>query len=886
MTWWRRLVSRDRLERQLDAELRDHFDRLVADFIAGGHSEDEARRRARREFGGLDQVKEECRDVRGTRWVDETLQDVRYGLRGFGRSAGFTTITILTLALGVGANLAIFNLVDALLLRPLPVPHASELITLTRWGQGGSWGPSFSYPQIQQLSDRTDLFESLSGIGSDTVYVGPPEALEPVGAAWVSGSYFDVLGLTPFAGRLLTAADDTATAAPAAVISHSFWKRRFAGDRDAVGRTLLIEGQQVPIAGIAPEGFGGATIGERADVTLTVHARAMLQPENRDVTGEGWRWLRVLARPLPALSRPELQSRLDVAWAQLVEYNLSPTASPQARDRARSVTVTVEPGAAGVSQLRNAMRRPLMVALALVTLVLLVACVNVANLLLARGATRAKEIALRLAIGAGRARIVRQLLVESAMLAAAGITIGLLLAWLSSAALVGLMATQAGGPDGATVGLDIVPNGRLVSAGIVVGVTITLLFGLLPAWRASAIAPGLSSTSHRIADSHRRLAASLIVAQVSASLVLLIGAGLFIRSLSNLRALDRGFTPGTTLLAAVDPSRAGLSSPELQAFNQSMLRTIAELPGVGAVSAGVVTPLQGGGLSQSMTVNGVSSGLDEVYFNIIAARYFEVLGTPLLAGREFTEHDDESAPAVGVVNETFVRTYLPDGPPLGQRVKMSGSAREMAIVGVVKDAAYETLRAPAPLTVYASYLQTRGRPMTLVVSAAAPLATVAAAVREAIQPLTPAKPVRILSLASQIEGSLFNDRLMTLLTSVFGGLALALAAVGLYGLMSYNVAVRTREMGVRIALGARPSRLLAMVIGNAMSMVAIGVLIGLPLAWLASRFIGGLVFGVQPTDVTTIASAIAIFALVGFVAAVLPARRAAAVDPARAIQVE
>ena len=401
--------------------------------------------------------------------------------------------------------------------------------------------------------------------------------------------------------------------------------------------------------------------------------------------------------------------------------------TPEARERALSMTVRVEPGASGTSQLRGSLRLALVVAMALVTLVLLIACVNVANLLLARGAARAREIALRLAIGAARARIVRQLLIESAMLAAAGVASGVLLGWLSSDALVDLMAVSIGGPDASTVSLDVAPNWRLVMVSAAIGTAITLLFGLLPALRASAIAPGVVSTSGRVAESQGRLASALIVAQVSLSLVLVIGAGLFTRSLSNLRALDRGFIPGNVLLASFDPSRALMSSPDLQALNRSVLAAVKELPGVADVSAAIVTPLQGGGMSQSMNVNGVSTGLEEVHFNIIAPRYFEVLGTPFVAGRDFSDADDANAPGAAIVNEAFVRKYLADRHPLGQHLTMSGPARDLAIVGVVKDAVYETLREPAPPTVYASYLQARGRPMTLVVNNAAPIATVSAA---------------------------------------------------------------------------------------------------------------------------------------------------------------
>ncbi|HYE87893.1 MAG TPA: ABC transporter permease [Vicinamibacterales bacterium] len=885
MTWWRRVLNRSRLEAQLHAEVSDHFDRLVGEFIQRGHSETEARRLARLEFGGLDQVKEACRDARGTRWLDETAQDVRYGMRGFRKQPGFTVVAVLTLAIGVGANLAIFNVFDAVLLRELPVPRASELISMRRWINGTS-GSSFSYPQVELLSDRSDLFTALCGIGSDTVYVGPPDSLEPVGAAWVSGRYFDTLELTPLLGRLLTSADDVPGVGPVVVLSHDYWRRRFGSDPRIVGQTLTIEGQPVPIVGVTPRGFSGATVGERADLTLAIQARAGLQPENKGFTGPGSRWIRVLARPVPGLTHEQLQARLDVAWPQIVENTLSPGTSPESRARALTMTVRVEPGAAGTSQIRTSLRFVLIVAMALVTLVLVVACVNVANLLLARGATRAREMALRLAIGATRTRIVRQLLIESAMLAAAGVAGGLLLGWLSSSALVDLMGTSLGGPDSSSLALDTAPNWRLVSVSAGIGLAITLLFGLMPAWRVSAIAPGVVSAGARIAESHSRLASALIVAQVSLSLVLVIGAVLFTRSLSNLRSLDRGFVPDGVLLARFDPSRALMPSPELVALNRSLLAAAAELPGVTGVSAALVTPLQGGGMSQAMNVGGVSTGLEEVHYNIIAPRYFEVLGTPMLAGRDFTDADDTTAPGAAIVNEAFVRKYFSDGHALGQHLTMSGPARDLAIVGIVKDAVYETLREPAPPTVYASYLQSRGRPMTLIVASTAPMATVSRALRDLIQPRTPAKPVRIDTLASQLEASLFSERLVRLLTTVFGMLALGLAAIGLYGLMSYSVVTRTREIGVRLALGARPSRVMGLVLARAMRMVVLGVLIGLPLAWMSSRLISRLSFGVSAMDPVAIGAAIAILAAGGVAASALPARRAATVDPVTAIQSE
>ena len=884
MTWWRRLMHRARLEDQLDAELRDHFERLVVEFQQRGASVNDARRLARLEFGGIDQVKEACRDVRGTRWIDETAQDIRHAARGFLKTPGFTAVAVLTLALGIGANLAIFNVVDALLLRPLPVPNAQRLVTITRWIENNS-SESFSYPQIRALADRPDLFASLCGMGGATLFTGPPDALEPLGAAFVTGKYYESLGLAPFMGRLLSAGDDQPGAAPVVVITHSYWLRRFAGDASIVGRTMLLEGQQVPIVGVTPPGFEGAIIGHRADVTAAVHAQAKLQPEDDGGTSADQRWLLVLAVPAPTLTRDQLQARLDVAWRQLLEATTPTRLSADARRRALSMTVSVANGANGTSRLRGPMRMPLMVAYALVTLVLLIACVNVANLLLARGAARAREIALRLALGAGRSRILRQLLVESAMLAAAGSAVGVWIAWFGSDAIADVIVARSAGPDASEAALAVAPNARVFGVTALIAAATTLIFGIVPAWRASVTAPGVAANGGRVAESHGRLASALIVAQVSLSLILVIGAGLFTRTLHNLRTVDRGFIPGSVLLASFDPRRAGLSSPELQAFNQSVLRTVETLPGVGAASLAAITPLQGGGMSTPMTVNGVSTGLEEVYFNIIGPRFFEIVGTPLLAGRDLTDADDASAPAVALVNETFVRKHV-IGDPLGQRVLISPGHREMQIAGVVKDAVYETLRAAPPATVYASYLQTRGRPMTLVIDARSPLTDVAATVRAAIQPKVPATPMRMRSFAAQIESSLFQARLMRSLTAIFSALALLLAAVGLYGLMSYMVATRTREIGVRLALGARPARVLRMVLGNALRMVVIGIIAGLPLAMLAARLIASMVFGLTPTDAVTIAAAVAVLILVGAASAALPARRAATLNPVTAIRVE
>ena len=886
MSWWRRLLYRDRMEAQLDAELRDHFERLVAEFTARGRTVAEARRLARLELGGFDQLKEACRDVRGTRGLEELAQDVRYGIRGLRKQPAFTIAAVLTLALGTGANLAVFNLVDALLLRPLPVPEAGQLIKLTRWMDSHA-SDHFSYPQILLLAERHDVFASLCGIGSDTVFVGLPDALEPAGAAWVSGGYFETLRVTPHLGRLLGRSDDAPAASPAAVITYGYWQRRFGGDRDVVGRTLLIEGQQVPIVGVTPEGFDGATVGERADITFAIAARPVLQPENGDFLDASARWLRVLARPEPGLPAGQLQARVDVVWRQVLDATIPSSMSAAAQERARSMTLTVDPGATGTSRLRADLDVPLMAGMGFVTLVLLIACVNVANLLMARGATRAREVALRLALGAARARVIRQFLVESALLACAGAAVGTLLGWAASRALVDIVALAAGGPDASLVAVDVAPNWRIIAVTLALVIGTTFTFGAVPAFKTSAVAPGtIATNSVRLTESHATLTSALIVAQVSLSLVLIVGAGLFARSLYTLRALDPGFRPGRVLLASVNPTRARLSSADLQAFNQSLLDTVSQLPGVGRVSSGAVTPLEGGGMSNSMVLNGVPSGLRETYFNVVGPGYFEIMGTALVAGRDFTRQDAGDAPAVAVVNEAFMREFAPGADPFAQKVRMSGSDREMQVVGVVRDAAYESLRLDAPATIYIPFLQSRGRPMTLVIDTVAPMAEVASAVRAAIQPTVPASPVHLRTFAAQIDGSLVRERLMRLLTVVFSVLALLLVAVGVYGLMSFSVATRTREIGVRLALGASPQSVLAMVLRSALRLVAFGVIAGVPAAWLASRLVRRLIYGLGPADLVVAAIAVAIVIGVGVIAAALPARRAARLDPVSAIHVE
>ncbi len=881
MNWLNRLLRREGLEAQLEAELRDHFERLVGDYVREGLSEPDARRRARLEFGGLDQVKELCRDARGTRWFEELTQDVRYGWRGLMRNRGFAIVAMLTLALGVGANTAVFGVINALLLRPLPVPDPSGLISLQR-RVGTQAGGNFSYPQVLALSKQGDLFKILCGFGRDQVTVGPAGAMEPAVVAWVSGHYYDTLGLSPQVGRLLIPADDEPGASPSAVLSDAYWTRRFGRNPGAIGESIHIEGVPVPIVGVSPAGFAGANVGEAVDLTLAIQSRLVVRPDQPFFTGPGARWLRILARPQPDLPRDRLQARAIVVWRQLIEASMRPTTLPEDRRRLLSEELDVLPGRTGTSLMRADFRFPLQIAMGFVIVVLLIACVNVANLLLARGATRQREIAVRLSIGAGRARIIRQLLTESALIAVGGMAAGLLVAWIGSRALLTLMAAGRGLEGTSALALNLTPDWMMVAVTILIVGATALIFGAAPAWRASRVQPGAAmGASGRVAESHGRLGSSLVIAQVALSLVLVIGAGLFTRTLYNLRTLDRGFGVTDVLVVTTSAERAGFAGPKLAAFNSELLTFIEQVPGVRAASVAAITPLAGGGISQAIAVNGVRTGEGEMHFNSVGPRYFDTMRTPIVAGRDFAREDGPAGPYVAIVNQAFIRQYM-TGPPLGQRVSVLGSGREMQVVGVVKDTAYESLR-EAPPTVYSAHQQ-RLSPAAFVVHAPASTAAVASAIRAEVQSRLGGRLPRISALADQLEGSLVLERLLARVTLVFGALALTLAAVGLYGLTSYWVTSRTREIGVRVALGARTVTLLRLVLGDAMRMVAFGVAAGIVSAWGLSRLIESMVYGLSATDVSTVAFAVIVLVFTGLLAGLIPARRATRIDPNLALR--
>jgi putative ABC transport system permease protein len=891
MTWWRRLVRRRKLEAQLDAELKDHVERQVADYVQAGISEPEARRRAHASFGGLDQAKEYCRDARGTRWLDDIVQDLAYGLRVLRRSPTFTVVAVLSLALGIGANTAIFTLVNGLLLRSLPVREPDRLVML----QHGS----FSHPVWEQIRDRqTQLFDGAIAWHRSTFNLAEAGAAEPADGLMVSGSFFGVLGVPAVLGRPIAVADDTtASDEHVAVISHAFWQRRFGGAADVVGRALVLDRVPFRIVGVMAPEFTGPTAGRTFDVATALAAMDVVTPRGSEswLIGRSMYWLDIAARLKPGQSLEQATAALRAVQPQIREATLPQRWRADDLKHYLAEGFTFVPAATGSSDFRDRYERPLLVLMAVVGLVLLVACANIANLLLARADGRRHELTVRLAIGASRLRIARQLLTESLLLATLGAALGLAFAQWGSRLLVHQLET---GDETVFVHLGL--DWRVLAFTAVVAVATALLFGTAPAFRAGGVEPqaALREQGRTFSGERRRgLGAPLIVAQVALSLVIVVGATLFLRTFTSLAARNLGFDRDRVLLVHLDVRRTAPKAEQMVALAERVIEAVSAVPGVERAAASTVTPVSHMQWNDTFELPDSSgSGLSErertIWVNAVTPGHFATYGTPLLAGRDVERTDRLGAPGVVVVNQAFARKYTNGQSPLGHVVRdierPGHETRSYTVVGMVADSIYDGPREEMPPTLYLAMAQSvPDLPPDLNINVRAQAGSSTLLIRgvaAAIAQVDRQASLRFRPLAAQVASDLVRERLLAMLSVFFGVLALVVAGIGLYGMTSYTVGRRRTEIGVRMALGADAAGVVRLVLRRVATLIGIGIGIGVLVSLWASRFVGSLLYGVGPRDPISVFVAAAVLAAIGALAAWLPARQAARVDPATVLR--
>lgn len=895
-------LRKGRREQDLADELESHLEMLVEDNLRAGLSPAEAHRQARLRFAGMEEVKERQREARGMPLVEGLVRDLRQGLRLLVRAPAFSAVVILSLALGIGANSGIFAVLNALTLRPLALPQAHQLSRLTVTGDASTpAGDQLSYPVYQQLRGSVPPGASLSAMSRVANVAGTIEAgAQPASlrVQLVSADWFGTLGLTPALGRFLDGhADGDPGASPVAVLSHAFWQRRFGGAVDVVGHTVVLNDARFMVVGVAPPGFRGVWLESPVDlfVPLSMQATVGYAQNFSSENGDGarpWllqrqiRWLDVLLRA-DDRQRPAALSTLAQTHRQTLASEVAE--DPWRRRQLEQQRLGLEPFARGFSSLRGRFLSPLLVLMGMVGVLLLIACANTANLLLARGARRQRELALRLSLGATRGRLVQQLATEALVLAVIGTLLGLLLAPAAAELLIRMVT----GTEAARLPFDVGLDGRVVLFTALVGLGTSLLFGLQPALRSTRpqVASTLRAGARGVVGGGSRPAKVLVMAQVALSLVLVVGAGLFLRSLRALHTMDVGFARDHLVSVGFSAGRPGGSAADPGQSDQLHRRLVQRalaLPGVRAASVaacGLVSNCRS--TSNHLSVSGYQRAPGEsisARINRVGPGYFQTVGIPLVAGRDFADTDGANAPSVAIVNEAFARRYFDGRPAVGQRY--GGGTPRILIVGVVKDARTSLVQeAPLP-TVYHPLAQDPVGGAALEVHTAGDPGVLAASLRRVLAAEPGLTIERVRTIAEQVERSLTQERALARLTTVLGLLALGLACIGLYGLMSYAVASRTAEIGIRTALGATSAQVRGMVLGESLRLVAVGLAAGVTLVLLVGPLIADQLHGVAATDLGTLLLSALVLLLVATVAAYLPARRASRVDPLVALRAE
>lgn len=906
LSWSRANLRRSRMESEMDAELKFHMEAYANDLVRKGMPREEAARRARLEFGGIERAKEGCRDATGVTFVESLVQDIRYGLRMLRNNLGFTAIAVLSLAFGIGANTAIFTLIDAVMLRMLPVKNPQELVSLKlepdtqfpREAPDGDRSIVFPYPAFVQMREHNQALSALFAF-RDT---GPVSVLvngnaEIVRGQLVTSNYFSALGVRTALGRDFVPEDDAPGAGSVAIISYGYWQSHFGGEVSAMGRQILVNGAPVTIIGVAAPEFFGLQPGSAAGLYMPMAMQPKIVP---NVAGEDpgtstftatnvW-WIQLMGRLKPGVTAEQARANLDVIYRPAVLQGLQPEAG---RGPLVPPALELVPAGGGLSALRKTFSKPLAILMIVVGIVLLIACVNVANLLLVRSAARAKEIAVRLSLGASRRRLIRQLLLESALLSAFGGLLGLVFAYWGCNALVAMM--QHGNNP---LSIDVHPDWNVLGFTVAACVLTGVLFGLTPALRATRVelTPALKQTAGSLGTTCEKMytSKSLVVAQVALSVVLLFCAGLFVRTLVNLETMNVGFSRDNLLLFGVSPKNAGYTGQRFADLCREIQSRVAQLPGVKSATSSLILLLSGNLRVGIIKVPGYSARPSEktiAFFLPVGADFLSTMGIPLRRGRDLSPRDDASAPKVALINETLARKYWPKEIPLGRHFTLRNV--DLEVVGIVGDARYTSLRGDIPPTVYYPYVQqidsmpqvhfevrTQGDAKALIPSVRAVVAS--------IDNRLPLFDVQ--TQTQEIDDLLYQERLFAKLVGFFATLALALVCVGLYGVMSYSVARRTSEIGIRMALGAQHRNILGMVLRETMLLVGVGVVLGVIASFAAARIashqVAGLLYGLKVTDTASIWVAIAFIVVVAAAASFVPVRRAMRVDPMVALRHE
>jgi|SRR5215471_3781666 len=825
-------------------------------------------------------------------------KDVRYSLRQLRNSPAFTLIAILTLALGIGANTAIFQLIDAIRLRAIPVKNPEELATVRiadrHWGSGqfSSQYSQLTFPMWEQIRGRQQGFAQMAVFSNQLFNLATGGEVHYAKALRVSGEFFHVLGVEPFLGRLLGPDDDQPGCGIAgANIGFAFWQRNFGGDPAIVGKRLTLDGNSFEIVGVTPPGFNGISVGDAFDVAVPVCIEPIVSPRNNRLTIRHAWWLASIGRLKPGWTVERANAQIRAVTPAILQETIPPFYDAEGVKKYLEYKLGVFSASTGFSSLRRDSETPLLLLLGISGLVLVIACANLANLMLARAGAREQQITIRLALGATRGKMVRELLSESVLLAAAGSACGLFLAYAISRMLVAFIST-----GDSRIFLDLGMDWRVLGFATALAVLTTILFGLAPAFRGTRVEPAalLQSGSRGMTGGRKRLGLRriLVVSQVGLSVVLLMGALLFARSLRNLTTLNIGFQQNGILVTSVNFKHVQLPEASYVEYRRLLVKAVKAIPGVESVANAIMVPFGGETWNDDVLVEGSEQDQGVAWENFLGPGYFQTLGTPFLAGRDFDERDTTNSPKVAIVNQAFVRKILKGADPMGKRFRIHeppGKPRPLyEIVGVTGDNKFQDMHEEyLPFMYFPTTQQENPRPDDqIIIRSSLPLGSLMASVKQVMNTVNPGIDLEFRVFKTQVHNSLVNDELMATLSGFFGVLAALLAAIGLYGVISYMVLQRTKEIGIRMAIGARRSDVVAMILKEAGILTVAGLVIGTTLALASAQVVKSLLYGLKPRDPLTLVLAVVTLAAVAAFASFLPAYRASRLDPLKALHYE